>query len=59
MDFWRIFIFLIILISTFSVWKDFSKKFEKSEGAEARKNTVVLFLLKIFLLILAIAVFIF
>jgi hypothetical protein len=49
----------MILISTFSVWKDYRKKVEKAEGEKEIRNAFVPFLLMIFLFILAIAVFIF
>ncbi|QBP43203.1 hypothetical protein E2636_18805 (plasmid) [Paenisporosarcina antarctica] len=59
MDFWRILIVLAIVFSLFSAWKDYRKKVDKAEVEEEKRQAGVSFLLKIFLLILVIAVFIF
>ena len=59
MDFWRILIFLMIVISVFSAWKGFRRKLEKAEGEEEIRHAFVPFLLMIILFLIAIAVFIF
>ncbi|WP_166669615.1 hypothetical protein [Paenisporosarcina antarctica] len=59
LDFWRILIVLAIVFSLFSAWKDYRKKVDKAEVEEEKRQAGVSFLLKIFLLILVIAVFIF
>ena len=59
MDFWRILIFLMIVISVFSAWKGYRRKLDKAEGEEEIRHAFVPFLLMIILFLIAIAVFIF
>ncbi len=49
----------MIVISVYSAWKDFRRKFEKGEGEEEIRHAFVPFLLMIIMFLIAIAVFVF
>lgn len=54
----QIILLLMLIIGTFSVWKDFKKKAEDAEGLEEIRNAFVPFLLMIFLAVIGLLSFI-